>query len=184
MLPASLSTPKPQEYKDVYLELCFCKSARNQKPFSSANSVVFDTSLSVFSSLSISNFVVCCTRNHPCYPSFTSRTRHKRLTRKARDHLTTMPHTTNVALSSLAILAVVHAAPAPLPTNSPQSTTGSPTTAWSKEAIFTLIGIPVALVGILVTLLLSSAKARRWLYYPCRGALATLDVLVYKTDGS
>jgi hypothetical protein len=94
------------------------------------------------------------------------------------------PHITNLALAFLALLAIAQAAPAsPPPTNDPQTSIGSTAApAWSKEAIFTLVGILVALVGILVMVILSSARVRGWLYYPFKGECATSDNAIVGID--
>ncbi|KAF2833749.1 hypothetical protein CC86DRAFT_273480, partial [Ophiobolus disseminans] len=46
-----------------------------------------------------------------------------------------------------------------------------PPTSWSKEAIFTLIGVLIAVSSILVTLILASTRVRqwfRWLFDYCK----------------
>jgi hypothetical protein len=57
--------------------------------------------------------------------------------------------------------------------SAPQSTNhvlptanASASSPWSNEAIFTLIGVIVTVLGIFITLLFSSSKLRTWLAYP------------------
>ncbi|KAH4108043.1 hypothetical protein HBI26_231240 [Parastagonospora nodorum] len=64
-----------------------------------------------------------------------------------------------------------YAAPLPHPaipstTEARPITSTSASSTWSNEAIFTLIGVIVAITGILVTLLLSFSKLREWISYP------------------
>ncbi|KAH7084961.1 hypothetical protein BKA63DRAFT_6863 [Paraphoma chrysanthemicola] len=58
-------------------------------------------------------------------------------------------------------LALAHAVPTP-PTPTPASSH------WSKEDIFSLGSVLVAICGIIVALLIAFPKFRKWLYGPCR----------------
>jgi hypothetical protein len=62
----------------------------------------------------------------------------------------------------------VYAAPAP-PSQTNITQRYEPNTTpstWSKEEIFTFIGVLVAIIGIIVTLILSSFEVREWLCCP------------------
>ncbi|KAH8730203.1 hypothetical protein GQ44DRAFT_701006 [Phaeosphaeriaceae sp. PMI808] len=62
----------------------------------------------------------------------------------------------------LTCVLLVNAAPSsPPPTSTEDST-------WSNEAIFTFIGLFIAVLGIIVTLVLSSSRIRQWLCCPFR----------------
>ncbi|KAH5383761.1 hypothetical protein HBI33_107380 [Parastagonospora nodorum] len=71
-------------------------------------------------------------------------------------------------LVAYCLAACTHAAPPPNPSSSTDAPIKSITTSstWSNEAIFTLIGVVIAVTGIFVTLLLSSPKLRQWISYP------------------
>jgi hypothetical protein len=71
-------------------------------------------------------------------------------------------------LASLAAAHKICALPPPTSVSTP-TTNSSAASFWSKEAIFTLIGIPIALVGIVVTVLLTSSKIREWARYSFKG---------------
>jgi cell division protein FtsW (lipid II flippase) len=61
-------------------------------------------------------------------------------------------------LSAFSLLAA-HAAPIPpAGSTSPQS----PKSGWSKEAIFTLVGVVIAIIGIFITVMKTSQTAGNW----------------------
>jgi hypothetical protein len=67
-------------------------------------------------------------------------------------------------VNSLAVQAI----PAPpSQTNTTQrSEPDTPQSSWSKEDIFTFVGVVIAITGVLVTLVVSSSKVRQWLCCP------------------
>ncbi|KAH7084959.1 hypothetical protein BKA63DRAFT_498584 [Paraphoma chrysanthemicola] len=68
-----------------------------------------------------------------------------------------------LTLALTSTLSFAHAAPIP-----PSQNSFSSSSSWSKQDIITLIGVLVAVLGILLTLLLASPTLRRKLLYPCR----------------
>jgi hypothetical protein len=77
--------------------------------------------------------------------------------------MASLHHILVVVLTAFFIAA--QAAPTPQPASDTTQSTNS-TSGWSKEAIFTLIGLPLAILSILTVVLVASAKARGWLCKP------------------
>jgi hypothetical protein len=88
----------------------------------------------------------------------------------SRDTLVMAPQSLSLVLIFLTCTLAVHAMPAsPSQTNTTQrSEPDTSHSSWSREEIFTFIGVVIAISGMIVTLLLSSSKLRQWLCCPFR----------------
>ncbi|KAH4067030.1 hypothetical protein HBH50_134630 [Parastagonospora nodorum] len=76
------------------------------------------------------------------------------------------------ALGIAANTATISASPLPT-TTEPPITIVSTSPAWSNEAIITFVGVMIAIIGILVTLALSSSTSRRWLLWPLQYCISS-----------
>jgi hypothetical protein len=80
------------------------------------------------------------------------------------------PSLSSLNLVFTILMLAVYATPVPpSQTNSTQrSEPNTVSSDWSKEEIFTFIGVLIAITGITITLFLSSTKLRQWVCSPFR----------------